>query len=109
MILLLKAEPYVIKRRYLQLLTRSRREGEMHAMELEEKRLDLLQYIKVIHAKDEVIKELERKQAENVYLIKVMRRKIGNDFAIAHVDTNTETVFAEKFPLGKDLTKKHAK
>ena len=65
-------------------------------MELEEKRLDLLQYIKVIHAKDEVIKELERKQAENVYLIKVMRRKIGNDFAIAHVDTNTDTVFAEK-------------
>ena len=96
MVLLLKAEPYVVKRRYLQLLTRFRREGEKHAMELEEKRLDLLQYIKVINAKDEAIKELERKQAENIYLIKIMRRKIGNDFAIAHAYTNTDTVFAEK-------------
>ena len=65
-------------------------------MELEDKRLDQLQYIKTINLKDEMIKELNRRLDENAYLIKVMRRKIGNDFAIVHAGMTTDTEFDEK-------------
>ena len=96
LILLLKAEPYVVKKRYLKLLTKFRREGEMHLMELEDSKQEQKQFTNVIDARNETIKEFSRRHDENVYLIKVMRKKIGNDFSIAHIDTMTDTVFLEK-------------
>ena len=96
LVLFLKAEPIVVKQHYLRVLTRMRRAGEKQLMELEDKRLDQLVFIRTIEAKDEEIKELNRRHDESAYLIKVMRRKIGNDFAIAHAYQNTDTEFAEK-------------
>lgn len=96
LVLYLRAEPYVVKQKNLQLLTRLRREGERHAMELEERRLEQEQFMRQMEKKDEVVEELNRRHEEHAYLIKVIRRKLGNDFAIAHAFTNTETEYAKK-------------
>ena len=79
----------------------------MHVMEREDSRQEMRQCEKAIEARDETIKELTRRHDENVYLLKIMRRKIGNDFSIVHIATMTDTVFVEKHVQTVVVVKKH--
>ena len=86
----LKAEPQVYKERYLKLLTASRRESERFLMALEDARLEKHQLYQVIKGKEDEIVEMEKRNEDSLFLVKVLQKKLGYEFTIAHAQTMTE-------------------
>lgn len=91
----LLAAPTLLKKKYLQLMTKHRREGELRLVEIEEERHVRMDYQKVIDGKDLEIKKLGERIEQHLYLIFVLRKKLGNEeFDLSHVYTQTDVVYA---------------
>ena len=91
-IICLTVEPSLHKERYLKLITQLRREGERHLMDKEDLRQEILRLHRVIESKDLTIAQVEKKEADSLYLVSVIKKKLGKggkDFSIAHTGIQT--------------------
>lgn len=64
-------------------------------MELEDLKIALNGVHQIVRDRDDKIMEQNRRHEEHLYLIKVLRKKLGNDFSISHAESNTEVLTIE--------------